>query len=588
MTFATVRQRTERDSGTTVLQDLRYTYDPVGNVTEIRDGAQPAVFFAGSVVSADQRFVYDPLYRLVEATGREHTFQYEQQRDGRDVEPAVGIPFPNSPEALQRYVERYTYDGTGNLLSLSHVGGDVLRWRRCYQYAVDGNRLLATGGPGEPPGTCPAHHVVAPSLSQRYEYDAHGNMTAMAHLPQLGWDHADRLRASTRQVRLDGGTPETTHYSYDGTGERVRKVTDRTAGPGEAPARRAERISLGAFEVYREYAGDGVTVTLERTTLHVSDGERRVAQFDRATLGADGPALIRRFQFDNQVGSIALEIDDQARVISYEEFHPYGTTAYLAGRSVVEVGLKRYRYTGRERDTETDLSRHGERYYATWLGRWTAPDPIGIEDSVNRYSYVDGNPIAYLDPGGTSKTTRQQVVARVQAQMNAEADLGLYKDKATYDKVLDARLRSELALHGYAPSPAKPRRPPQVTAARDAYGVELEQRMRRQADQRAGRAYDADRTVRQAVQQRGEWAADVVQRDWRASARYPGSASPSTCSALGSRCCAAISSARAPVPARQFRSSAGPASSSSTATRRRASRTRSTRPTMPPTCAPGA
>ena len=202
----------------------------MGNITEIRDGAQQPVFFAGSVVSADQRFVYDPLYRLVEATGREHAFQYEHQRDAADVEPAVGIPFPNSPEALQRYVERYTYDSTGNLLSLSHVGGDVLRWRRCYQYAVDGNRLLATGGPGEPPGPCPAHHVVAPSLSQRYEYDAHGNMTAMAHLPQLAWDHADRLRASARQVRLDGGTPETTHYSYDGTGERVRKVTDRTAG----------------------------------------------------------------------------------------------------------------------------------------------------------------------------------------------------------------------------------------------------------------------------------------------------------------------------------------------------------------------
>ena len=339
--------------------------------------------------------------------------------------------------------------------------------------------------------------------------------------------------------------------------------------------------------MYREYAGDGVTVTLERTTLHVSDGERRVAQYDRHTLGTDAPAVIRRFQFDNQVGSVALEVDEQARVISYEEFHPYGTTAYLAGRSAAEVGLKRYRYTGKERDTETDLSRHGERYYATWLGRWTAPDPIGIEDSVNRYAYVDGNPVAYLDPGGTSKVTRQQVIARVQAQMNAEADAGMYKDRDTYNQVLDTRLKAELALHGYAPSQAKPPRQ-QVTTARDSYGVELEQRMRRQADQKAGRAYDADRAVRNAVQQSGEWAADVVQRGFDGLGLIPGLGEPfdllsGGISLLRGDLVGASASAGAAVP---FFGWAGVAIKYSD--EGRASSTRSTRPTGPPTCAPGA
>ena len=40
-------------------------------------------------------------------------------------------------------------------------------------------------------------------------------------------------------------------------------------------------------------------------------------------------------------------------IISYEEYYPYGSTSYQAGRSAVEVSLKRYRYTGKERDEET-------------------------------------------------------------------------------------------------------------------------------------------------------------------------------------------------------------------------------------------
>ena len=35
---------------------------------------------------------------------------------------------------------------------------------------------------------------------------------------------------------------------------------------------------------------------------------------------------------------------------------------------------KRYRYTSKERDEENDLDYFGQRYYAAWLGRWTAPE----------------------------------------------------------------------------------------------------------------------------------------------------------------------------------------------------------------------
>jgi RHS repeat-associated protein len=77
-------------------------------------------------------------------------------------------------------------------------------------------------------------------------------------------------------------------------------------------------------------------------------------------------------------------------VVSYEEYHPYGTTSYQAGQTAAEVSLKRYRYTGKERDEETGLYYHGARYSAAWLGRWTAADPAGMVDGPNLYAYVRG------------------------------------------------------------------------------------------------------------------------------------------------------------------------------------------------------
>jgi RHS repeat-associated protein len=94
-------------------------------------------------------------------------------------------------------------------------------------------------------------------------------------------------------------------------------------------------------------------------------------------------------------------LDELAAVISYEEYYPYGSTSYQAGRTVAEVSLKRYRYTGKERDEETGLYYHGARYCAAWIGRWISCDPIGTGDGVNLYAYVKDKPTSLVDPTGT-------------------------------------------------------------------------------------------------------------------------------------------------------------------------------------------
>jgi RHS repeat-associated protein len=387
--FRLTSLKTTRANDNALLQDLSYAYDPVGNITEIQDAAQPKIFFNNAVVSASSRYVYDAIYRLIQGGGREHAAADSQPEYDYNDLPRIDLPQPGDGQAMRNYIEQYQYDSVGNILRVVHQANNG-NWTRRYESDSQSNRLLSTSLPGD----------VNPPYSAKYTYDAHGNMTRMPHLPRMTWDEHDHLQSTTRQV-VNVGMPETTSYAYDSAGQRVRKATARQAAQGVTPTRKSERIYLGPFDIYREYDVDGTTVTLERETLHVMDDRQRVAVVETRTTGKDaGLAQLFRYQYSNHLGSAALELDDQADVISYEEYFPYGSTSYQAVRNQTETP-KRYRYTGKERDEKSDLYYHGARYYAPWLGRWTSVDPAGTIDGPNLFVYCRSNPSHYLDPTGT-------------------------------------------------------------------------------------------------------------------------------------------------------------------------------------------
>jgi RHS repeat-associated protein len=378
------------------IQNVCYTYDPVGNITSSADEAQQTIFFRNKRVEPRAEYTYDARYRLIEATGREHLGQLS----GRPVSTGlsdtgrIGIAFAASDgNAMDRYIERYDYDAVGNLLLMRHFGSDPANpgWTRSYTYNepsalephATSNRLTSStvGGSTE------TYSV------NGYGYDAHGNLLRMQHLQVMQWNFKDHLQMTQHQITstsdVDAQPPaERTWYVYDSSGERVRKVTETAAGTVKN-----DRIYLGCFEVYRQY---GINA-LVRETLHIADDNRRIALVDTRTDTA--PEQLIRYQLANNLGSTTLEVDDQAQLVSYEEYLPYGATSYQAVRNQL-AAPKRYRYTGKEQDEESGLYYCGARYYAPWLGRWTSADPIGLADGPNPYAYVAGNPIIRHDPTG--------------------------------------------------------------------------------------------------------------------------------------------------------------------------------------------
>ena len=398
------------------VQDLSYFYDPAGNVTAIRDDAQNVIFFGNQRVEPSASYTYDAVYRLIAATGREHLGQVNgnllpPNQVTNDDSFRMGLPQPGDGTAMGTYTENYAYDAAGNVLSMGHVVSSG-NWTRPYAYrepsqitaAETGNRLTATGLPGDPAGG---------PLSATYAYDAHGNMTRMPHLSAMTWDEDDHLRSTIPNA---GGTPQVTWYAYDGGGQRVRKATDWQG----TTVIKAQRIYLGAIEVYREYDASG-TRTLERETLHGSDGKQAVALAENRTYGTDkGAGALLRYQHSNHLGSAVLELDDNAQIITYEEYFPYGSTAYQAVTSQAETS-KRYRYTGKERDEENGLYYHGARYYASWLGRWSSADPAGLIDGTNQYSYARNKAVGNVDRSGLAAVDFDKITAnaRIMAE-NAE------------------------------------------------------------------------------------------------------------------------------------------------------------------------
>jgi RHS repeat-associated protein len=356
----------------TPLQDLRYRYDASGNVLSLEDAAQPIRYFNNQRIEPLKTYRYDTLDQLIEASGWE-------AKTGHGG-PALH-PLPLDSSQVANYTQIYHYDAGGNLLNLVHVGAQAPG--RILTRAKYSNRCLP-----ERNGRPPTEAELAAG------FDANGNLRELQVGQALEWDLRNQLTI-VRPVVRENAEDDYERYIYDGGGQRVRKLR---ANQTNARTLVSEVRYLPGVEI-RSHGGTG-------EILHVITASAGSNSVQVLHWVAGQPEDITnnqvRYSLNDHLQSSALELDQNADLISQEWYYPFGGTACFAARSATEAKYKTVRYSGKERDA-TGLYYYGFRYYVPWLQRWINPDPAWAIDGFNLYSMVNSNPITYFDNQGKTR-----------------------------------------------------------------------------------------------------------------------------------------------------------------------------------------
>src|SRR6201995_254484 len=152
------------------------------------------------------------------------------------------------------------------------------------------------------------------------------------------------------------------------------------------------------------------------TSEYVFFGGERVARRD----GVNGAGGVF-YYFSDHLKTASVITDVAGTIKAESDYYPWGGELQFTNND-----SNHYKFTGKERDTETGLDYFGARYYSNGLGRWVSADwsltPIpvpyadfGDPQSLNLYSYVRNIPTTGTDAEGHCPSC--DVIKQIDSQM---------------------------------------------------------------------------------------------------------------------------------------------------------------------------
>lgn len=272
----------------------------------------------------------------------------------------------------------YGYDSLNRLTGASSSSGLNLSWG----YDSFGNRWSQTasgsGSAPQPSFTFNGNNNQT-DASNGLTYDGAGDVLVD------NLNHAYTYDAEGRMTSATLSTGGTATYQYDSDGQLVYE----TGGSGSQIF-----VRDAAGHPVFVYAPAGSTGPYYNFMAYI-DGEL-IGSWENQTFFWAGKDWLgtKRYESSGQG-------DINSTVI------PVYRNAYTSlpfGDALSSIGFDPLHFTGKERDTESGLDYFGARYYASTMGRFMSPDPLGghLEDpqTLNKYSYVANNPLTRTDPTG--------------------------------------------------------------------------------------------------------------------------------------------------------------------------------------------
>ncbi len=363
--------------------EVTYTYDANNNITSVTDWADRVTQYTydnnNNLIGVTHAngctttHTYDNKQRLtrtVEKTENDTiitSFEYYYDEMGRiikekDLEKSVEVCY--TYDKLSRVKERETVSLTGGLSSCEG-----------FIYDAAGN---VTQSSKYKPGSNLLTRYTYDSLTNRlasYDgctptYDADGNMlTAQldGFLCNMTYDYMNRLVSARNNI-----------YTYNAENMRIRNVCDM-------------------YETEYTYDPNG---KLNKLIMKNTNGSVKKYVYGLGLIGEDDNGHFKTYHFDYRGSTVAIT-NESGAITDRFAYDTYGKQISHTGNSFIIFG-----YNGRD-GVITDVNGllyMRSRYYSPELRRFVNADVlhgnISSSPSLNRYAYVNGNPVSYVDPFG--------------------------------------------------------------------------------------------------------------------------------------------------------------------------------------------
>ncbi len=339
---------------------LQYAYDAVGNLETLTypDGKQ--VFYEYD--AADQ------LTLLTDWAGRKTRYAYDA--NGRLVE----VVRPNGTRMT------YTYNVAGQLVQQKDVASDGKVIRQFdFVYDAAGDIVTEQVVPEPTPFpfipatmTYTSANRLATYNGEAVTFDADGNMT----LGPLNGELVDFTFDSRNRLSNVGNTA----YRYDAENQRI----------AVSIAGQATRYVINPQAVLSQ--------VLVRTA---PDGTQTFYVYGLGLIGEETGGVYQAYHFDLRGSTVALS-DATGNVVEQFQYSPFGG---LVSHNPAEVDTP-FLYNGRDgvMTDDTGLYYMRARFYNQENRRFVNRDVLlgSVDDgqSLNRFAYVSGNPVSFVDPFG--------------------------------------------------------------------------------------------------------------------------------------------------------------------------------------------
>lgn len=461
-----------------------YTYDEMNRLLSVTSPGAVTVSYRYDVGSNRTKITYpdatavtytydkaNHLSTVVDWATRTTSYQY-------NADSSVAVVFYNNNTSAN-----HQYDNAGRLTQVwNKYRTDDTVSRNTYAFDAVGNRLtddMVLADVSDSPGPIdPDHQGTA-----TYVYDKMYRVTKETRIlpsPQRRdvWDHTyDSVGNRLSKKRTDYDWPYTvdeTLYAYD-KADRITGITGDesetivTNANGNITSRggdpltydqedRLKTSDLGAYHYIYVYDGDGKLKKLRRGTISIIDVSVNVYDVNR-----DLPVVLKDdagkyvwgltalysvdntfneehvYHYDGLGSVVAMTGDDEdyppfkPDIDEYEAYTAFGEKGY-SNRGEDQP----FYFTGEYEDEATGYLYLRSRHYDAKIARFASRDTLfGNPErplTLNRYSYVENNPVNAVDPTGHASNKALRAYAVPDAPPGADLDANLREASAWWHR----------------------------------------------------------------------------------------------------------------------------------------------------------